>query len=86
VVSAALAHPIHTGTSEILVSIDNFGMYGGRTLYGFSVQASCRRSASSESPFTRKLLPYILAAQVDAGATERAVFDMHMAVVRKSMW
>ena len=54
------------------MSIDNFGMYGGRTLYGFSVQASCRRSASSESPFTRKLLPNTLAAQNDVGVTERA--------------
>jgi hypothetical protein len=55
-------------------------------MQGFPVQASCHQSASTASPFARKLVPYTLAAQVDVCATERAVSETRMVVVRKSMW
>jgi hypothetical protein len=32
-------------------------------MQGFPVQASCHQSASTASPFARKLVPYTLAAQ-----------------------
>jgi hypothetical protein len=46
-------------------------------MQGFPVQASCRQSASTASPFARKLVPNTLAAQVDVCATEITFEHMH---------